>query len=237
MKTFKDRYRRVPIALPLSPKYEGLSSDAKLALLTLIISPRQTQAGVFDGTHRALEYETGLNGKRLGVALAELDKAEMIEVIPTGGWWIKDTYGWQVSNEGYESAAIKQLSERWPDLLPKFQQHNAAILGRKDKPPKTTDPPGTPPDTPLRGHTEAVTGLQNTDNRVQGSDPGNGSGVDETPALAVELNKYEKELLDSLRLEVLEGKKTQEEAKHILRMDGITEQLDYLLTAGRKGKD
>ena len=110
MKTFRDRYRRVPIALPLSPEYEGLSSDAKLTLLTLIISPRQTQAGIFDGTLRALEYETGLEGKCLKAALAELEKAGMIETVAKSGWWVRETYGWQVCNAQYERAAMRQLT-------------------------------------------------------------------------------------------------------------------------------
>ena len=90
---------------------------------------------------------------------------------------IKDTYRWQVCNEGYERAAIRQLSDRWPDILPKFQEYNAGILGRKDKPvrgeshlPSDPPPTGVLSPTVVQGSVVQIPELQRTG--VQDSDTG-----------------------------------------------------------------
>lgn len=185
----------MPIELLLSPEYEGLSSDGKLVFLTLYNSPRQTPPGIYEGTERALQYETKLDGKRFKIALTEVENAGMIESIPKGGWWVKITYRHQVCNQLYEKAAIRHLREKWPEILPKFLEYNAGILGRKDKGSKETDPgekeDSPPSDTPpIHTDTEAVTDLQNTDNRGSGSDTGGRGlqgegGSDEPPPCAI----------------------------------------------------
>ena len=168
MKSYKDRYRRIPIELSLKPSFDDMSPDAKLVVLCMIISPRQNQAGIYDGGIRSLAYETGLDDERLNVAVAEAEKAGHIETIRGGGWWVKDTYRWQVCNEGYERAAIRLLADKWPAILPKFEAHNAGILGREDKKKDTggSHPPSDPPHTGVGGHTGSVvqgSGVQRTD--------------------------------------------------------------------------
>lgn len=177
MKTYKERYRRLPIELLLSPEYEGLPSDGKLVFLTLYNSPRQTPPGIYEGTDKALQYETSLDGKRLKIALTEVEKAGMIESIPKGGWWVKIAYRYQSCDQQYEKSAIRHLKEKWPEILDKFLEYNAGILGRKDKGEEETDsgekgdsPPSDTSATPT--DTEAVPDSQNTDNRGSGSDSG-----------------------------------------------------------------
>ena len=173
MKAFTERYRRIPIALPMSPQYEALSADGKFILLALSISPRQTQPGIFDGTSRALEYETSLDPNRLKAALAELEEAGLVEAIPAGGWWVKWIYAWQVCNASYERAALRVLTDKWPDLLPRFKEHNAAILGREEKEGKNPNSPrdDRPPTDPPQCHSVSGSG---SDPRFQGSDTGTG---------------------------------------------------------------
>jgi len=155
----KDRYRRIPIELIISSAYEERSADARFPLLSLIFSPRQTPPGVYDGGMKALEYETALPAKRLNTALWELEQAGMIEQVATGGWWVRDTFRFQCMNRDYLRAAIRHLTEKWPDLLQKFTEANHFTL--RSYPPQTGDtPPTHPPPSPTGSDSDAVTGTE-----------------------------------------------------------------------------
>jgi hypothetical protein len=148
----KERYRRIPIGLIISPRYEGLTADAKFCYLTLTHSPRQTPPGVYEGSMSSLRYETSLSNKRLKAALKELEDAGLIEVIIDGGWWVVDTFRDQCCNGDYAEAAIRHLSEKWPELLPKFQKNHEFTLGNhlKQKHGGTSPRKYAPPLTPHR---------------------------------------------------------------------------------------
>ena len=144
--SMKERFRRIPIELIISPAYEDRTADARLVLLSLIVSPRQTPPGVYDGGMKSLEYETALPTKRLKAALKELEAARMVEPVSTGGWWVVDTFRAQCCNRDYSKAAIRHLTEKWPDILPKFTYANRAILNNTKYSPQTGDaPPSHPP--------------------------------------------------------------------------------------------
>jgi hypothetical protein len=173
MRTFREKYRRIPIDFLIGPTYEGFSADGKLVILTLILSPRQTQPGIYEGTIRSLAYETGVDAKRLKAALAELENADLIETLPGGGWWVKPTFAWQNCNESFERGALRVLKAKWADLLPRFREYHASSLGRKDRKNNESDTPpcndsedtvGTP------GHTESSYRGQGSGVREQGSE-------------------------------------------------------------------
>jgi len=177
----KERYRRIPIELIISPAFEDRTADARLVLFSLFFSPRQTPPGVYDGGLKALEYETALPAKRLNIALRELEQAGMIEQVATGGWWVRDTFRYQCMNRDYSNAAIRHLTEKWPDLLPKFTEANQHILG-KYTPQTGNTPPTHPPPSPTGSGSEAVTGTETGSGTGAGAapkpSPATGSGTD-----------------------------------------------------------
>jgi hypothetical protein len=124
----KDRWRRIPNEMILSPRFEGLSANARLVYLLLNVSPRQTPPGVYDGTLTSLRIETALPAKRLESALEELHRNEMVEPVISGGWWVPATFGYQCCNPSYAKAALRHLSEKWPSLLPRFRKINRRTL-------------------------------------------------------------------------------------------------------------
>lgn len=177
----KERYRRIPIVLIISPAYEERTPDARLVLLSLIISPRQTPPGVFDGGMKALKYETALPAKRLKAALMELEGAGMIVAVSSGGWWVRDTFRAQCCNEDYAKSAINYILNKYPETLPAFLKENRSYLGKypaiskaiaSSDPPQTGDTPHIdPPQSPTGSGSKAVTG----------TDTGSGAGAAPKP--------------------------------------------------------
>lgn len=175
----KERYRRIPIELIISSAYEDRPADARFVLLSLIVSPRQTPPGVYDGGLKALEYETALPVKRLKAALRELEAARLIEPVSTGGWWVVDTFRAQCCNRDYSRAAIRHLTERWPELLAKFKEVNHSILSNPKYSPQTGDTPSTdPPQSPSVAGKGSVA--------VPGTETGSGAGAAPKPPPATD---------------------------------------------------
>lgn len=170
----KERFRRIPIELIISPAYEDRTADARLAFLSLIISPRQTPPGVYDGGIKSLEYETALPASRLKDALKELEAASLIEHLPGGGWWVRDTFRAQCCNADYARAALRHLKDKWSAITTKFIEANRSILEKheviKDPPQRKDRSPSHPPQSPTGS--EAVTGSDS--GTEKGSETGTG---------------------------------------------------------------